>query len=217
MRSVLQKHVDLYVQDYVEAIIANDLELTTVQGKLFQAETELFHNAILISVTFMRHFDVFFLYSAKMTLEEIKRNGCSAAFALPVFFSFYSGLTLFFGGMATIQLKTAPSDATHFKIARVCAIAGAALIAFALCYIVFNLWLIPAYSRSWLSAKLRLRSFMRRSNDMMFDVEEKESEANATAFTNDFNTHGLVSVCRIKAIIAVNRVPCRAVNIILSV
>jgi hypothetical protein len=80
-----------------------------------------------------------------MTLfEDIKRQGCPASFALPVFFCFYGGLTLLFGGLAVISVKDPSLHSAICNGSWIAIAIGIALITAAICYIVTAFGIIPA-------------------------------------------------------------------------
>lgn len=82
-----------------------------------------------------------------MTLyEDIKRHGCPARLALPVFFCFYGGLTLLFGGLAVVNVKVKSDNASsRMKGGWVFVGIGAALIAAAFGHIITAFWILPAF------------------------------------------------------------------------
>jgi hypothetical protein len=81
---------------------------------------------------------------AMTLLEDIKRHGCPATFALPVFFCFHGGLTLLFGGLAVISVKDLSQDIKVRNGSWIAIAIGIALIVAAVCHIVVAFGIIPA-------------------------------------------------------------------------
>lgn len=80
-----------------------------------------------------------------MTLfEDIKRHGCPATFALPIFFCFYGGLTLLFGGLAVVCAKDRSHETKVRNGSWIAISIGIALIAAAVCHIIMVFGIIPA-------------------------------------------------------------------------
>lgn len=81
------------------------------------------------------------------TFTDVKRHGCPASLAVPVFFCFYSGLTLLFGGLAVYNVRNKPSQVRDRNGAYIAIAIGGALIVTCFCHIGGVLFLLPTLKR----------------------------------------------------------------------